>query len=275
MTTSGMERYRRCAAMGLGGSSNSREAWMLSPRGRTAAAIGALLIAVLVSGCDEDEGPDSAPPSDGPSAPETSSPSEPTTTPTETGPVEPTVAGRSRGGDQRRASRHSSTYYWEVVNYATADRRRVQPQDRSRTHRARVPRRDRVDRAGLPAGWTDRRGNVPSCGLDSQLRSTPSGALDRVDHTEGRIATSVHRRRRPEPDLPALARATCCSALGTRQTAAGRVTSLDVVMSRSARWRAVVLSCRSHLPAPMTTMGRRLMRTGLRRGAEQQTDGSV
>lgn len=92
---------------------------MSSLCGRMTAAIGALLIAALVSGCDEDGGPDSTPPRDSPRAPETSSSTEPpTTTLTETGPVEPTLPAKAAAPDQAGVEAFV-TFYWDVVNYAT------------------------------------------------------------------------------------------------------------------------------------------------------------
>jgi hypothetical protein len=83
------------------------------------AAIGsvALLLAVVVSGCEEDEPSTSPPPSSSPSEPESSAPSEPATSAT-TDPAEPTLPPEAQARS-RAGARAFVAYYWDVVNYAT------------------------------------------------------------------------------------------------------------------------------------------------------------
>lgn len=81
------------------------------------AAIGtvALLVAVSVSACEEEEPSTSPPPSSSPSVPKSSSPNAPPTTPS--GPVEPTLPTQAEA-DTRRGAEAFATFYWEVVNYS-------------------------------------------------------------------------------------------------------------------------------------------------------------
>jgi hypothetical protein len=84
---------------------------------RAAVGVAALLVAVVVSGCEEDDPSTSPTPSSSPSEPESSSPSEPTTTPT--GPVEPTLPSEAKEETQA-GLRAFVTYYYEVINFATS-----------------------------------------------------------------------------------------------------------------------------------------------------------
>jgi hypothetical protein len=84
---------------------------------RAAVAVTALLLAVVVSGCEEDEPSTSPTPSSSPSEPESSSPSEPTTT--DTGPVEPTLPAEAESETQRGVTEFVG-YYFDVINYATS-----------------------------------------------------------------------------------------------------------------------------------------------------------
>jgi hypothetical protein len=83
---------------------------------RAAVGVAALLLAVVVSGCEEDEPSTSPTPSSSPSEPESSSPSEPTTT--DTGPVEPTLPAEATP-ETKAGAEAFVEYYWDVVNYAT------------------------------------------------------------------------------------------------------------------------------------------------------------
>jgi hypothetical protein len=108
--------YLRALADGSG-EAPSREAYMGSMRiARSLVGVGALLLAVLVAGCEEDEPSSSPPASDSPSVPESSSPTETTSVPTT--PVEPTLPAQAEDESQAGAEAFVR-FYWEVVNYAT------------------------------------------------------------------------------------------------------------------------------------------------------------
>lgn len=82
---------------------------------RAAVGVVALLLAVALAGCeDEEDPPEPIESSSEPAPPSTSTTAEPTPT----GPVEPTLPAEA-DGDSRTGVEAFVRFYWDVVNYAT------------------------------------------------------------------------------------------------------------------------------------------------------------